>query len=616
MSAQPEISRKYKVLSIKGLYILFTLLLTLLLTTNYLLPTVHAGHQVGEEGWYCDVNELWHDVPDGTHEFEQDCAATGQICQESAPPAGYIGYADCVAPDTYTTPYTTPDDGDGTYTTPPPSNIGIGDPEGTPISNSNYRAPQHSNYTFINLEHTLFCELVGASPVEKCVGLKKDRDQTSLFLFDKVPGGGALGSLTSFVTALYHPPTSTAQYLADLGENLGIVKPAYAQVGGSGAGIIEPIRALWQVTRNIAYIAFIIVFVIIGFMIMFRTRINPQTVISAQAALPGLVVGLILVTFSYFVAALLIDIAFISIQIVGNIFLQVKDSSGNIINVFDIPGKTRDSNIFNMFVDAIRLKENIADLFGGTLRTFFSADGATSPLFIVPAAIGAVVGTIFIPVPILGTLIGGGIGTVAIPALIGLLVPLVLIIALFIQFFRLLFGLIGSYIALLVLTVLGPFMILISSIPGRGGVLSVWWRTLLGNTLVFPAVFAAFLFAGLVLGTPIENWNASPPLFGGLSTELLRLIIAYGIILGTPAIPGMVRRALGVPELQGIPQAAIGGALAGFGVAQGGGTRLIQPALREAQGYREAVIRQRYTPPPGDAVPQPAGRLARLLSRL
>src|SRR3989344_4417049 len=117
--------------------------------------------------------------------------------------------------------------------------------------------------------------------------------------------------------ALYTPPTSATLYLANLGESIGLSpKSALAQnVAGSGAGIIQPVIQLWQVIRNLAYLAFILVFLSVGFMIMFRSKINPQTVISVQAALPGLVIGLILITFSYFIAALIIDLAFVGVQL-------------------------------------------------------------------------------------------------------------------------------------------------------------------------------------------------------------------------------------------------------------------------------------------------------------
>lgn len=97
----------------------------------------------------------------------------------------------------------------------------------------------------------------------------------------------------------------------------------------------------------------------------------------------------------------------------------------------------------------------------------------------------------------------------------------------------------------------------------------MWWKTLLANALIFPVVFAGFLFVGVILGDSTQ-WQKAPPLFGGISVELLKLLVAYGVLLGLPALPDLVKNALGVKDIPGIPQAAIGGFLAGVGITRKG----------------------------------------------
>lgn len=65
------------------------------------------------------------------------------------------------------------------------------------------------------------------------------------------------------------------EYFADLGRNLGIIKPVYAQ--GVGATGLQPFLPLWKAFRNLAYIFYIIAFVYIGFAVMFRLKIDPAT---------------------------------------------------------------------------------------------------------------------------------------------------------------------------------------------------------------------------------------------------------------------------------------------------------------------------------------------------
>ncbi|QQG43759.1 MAG: hypothetical protein HYW45_01920 [Candidatus Daviesbacteria bacterium] len=483
-----------------------------------------------------------------------------------------------------------PGDNTGIQTSPSPS------PKPTPksVTQENYKAPQHSNYTILNLEHSMFCELAGMSPVDECLGITLGKER-KIVLYSPGQSGGALAGVTNIFVAMYtNPPTSTVQYLASVGNNF-LAKPAYAQVGGSGAGIIEPVRQLWLISRNLAYFIFTFVFIAIGFMIMFRSKINPQTVISAQAALPGLVIGIVLVTFSYFFSALLIDTSFVGVQAVAQIFL----ATPNVLQVQDLANS---SNVFNMFVSTFRIPENIHDvtkgLFGTLSSTVGGERGGAALAIGLPAIIGTIVGTIVFPGA--GTLLGLGAGTAlgagagaAFTGIVGLIVPLILVIALLIQFFRLLWKLIGAYIALLVSTILSPFIILYSSIPGKGGSLNLWWKTILANALVFPAVFAAFLFAGMILQTDSKSWVASPPLFGGLSIELLRLIIAYGLILGTPAIPDMVKNAFGVKDIAGIPQEA----MAGLGRGQTVVTAAAPSFGRGAAAAGSRLLEERATAP-------------------
>lgn len=470
----------------------------------------------------------------------------------------------------------------------------------TPVTSENYKAPQNANYTMVNLEHALLCELAGISPAGKCLGLQKDQDQNKVvaYLYDQVPTGGVIGGLTAVMVAMYaNPPTSTIQYLADLGKGFGIIKPVYAQVGGSGAGIIEPIKNLWQAVRNLTYLIFIVIFLVVGFMIMFRQRLGPQAVVTIQTALPGLVVGLILVTFSYFIAALLIDLSFVGIQLVAELFVRAGPNSfGNTPEA--IKNIASRSNLFELIwsPSVLRLPQNVGEVTAGMFSTIFSGSG-----FSIGAIITAVIGTVIAtmvagPVGFLAALGVGGAGAVAGAVvgpflgslLIGMLVPLILVVALMIQFFRLLFGLISSYIQLLVATTAGPLIILFASTPGRGGALGMWWKTLLANSLIFPAVFAAFLFAGLILSTNPGSWRTAPPLFGGLSTELLRIIIAYGIMLGTPAIPDMIRTALGVKGPQGFTQAALGGFMGGVAVGRAGYGAATARFSEEAQARARA----------------------------
>ena len=186
-------------------------------------------------------------------------------------------------------------------------------------------SPQYANLMVINLIHTFSCFAEGRSIIgQPCVGLQQDSSGRTQGLLPVVNNlamnQGALGSINGFITNMYYtPPIRTSEYVADEFNNFGLAKPAFAQVAGSGNSVLQPVLIIWKVMRNIAYMGIILILVVIGLMIMFRQKINPQTVISAQAALPGIIIGLVLITFSYFFAALLVDLTFVATHLVGHV---------------------------------------------------------------------------------------------------------------------------------------------------------------------------------------------------------------------------------------------------------------------------------------------------------
>lgn len=449
---------------------------------------------------------------------------------------------------------------------------------GCPLTTKNFKGPQNTQSTLDNLVNSGLCDLDFPAPLGDCVSYQLSSNtneqgelifsKAKAYLFKTPPEGGPLGLVSNAMIAMYtHPPTSTAQYLADLSEGFG-VKRAYAQsVSGSGANIIQPVKSLWQFTSNVAYLAFIIVFVVIGFMIMFRVRINPQTVISIQSALPGLVIGIILVYFSYFIAALITDLSFLGVQLGAQVFIQSKQP--NIYNsklnseLFgSIQDTARDSSAYSLFRGSVENIQSFQTLWKGIwdFTSDFSPDkfipdvGSSGTIInkVISKVISGIrMGVQILYLPFRGLLTAGGT----------LIVVLILAIVIIIQFLRLFIKLVKAYISILVMTIAGPLFILYASVPGRGGALSVWWKSLLANSLIFPAVFVAFLFGGMVLAVP---WpNTAPPLFGQISTTLLQAILGYAIILGTPAIPDMVKKAFGVGDMgDAIATAAIAGVIA------------------------------------------------------
>lgn len=72
--------------------------------------------------------------------------------------------------------------------------------------------------------------------------------------------------------------------------------------------LAEVFYNMWEQSRNLTYFLIIIPAVAYGFAIMFRMQINPQTQVTLMRALPRLLVVILLITFSYPIIALMVQL--------------------------------------------------------------------------------------------------------------------------------------------------------------------------------------------------------------------------------------------------------------------------------------------------------------------
>lgn len=342
--------------------------------------------------------------------------------------------------------------------------------------------------------------------------------------------GGALGSISSLITKMYaSPPASSVEYFADLGKNLGIAKPAYAQ--GVGFRGLNPVLAIWKAFRNIVYLLFVLVFIIIGFAIMFRVKLDPQTVINIQNSLPKIVVALILVTFSYAIAGFLIDLVYVLISLIIALF-------GSLIDADKVREVILNKSLFEIAKD----------------HFWFASDVGSQ----IDSFLGDVVRQIGAP---------GVVESVG-----SALAQLVIAIAIIFSIFKLFFSLLMSYISIIFGVISAPFMLMLEALPGQKG-FGNWLKMMLSNIIVFPVAALVFVLGGVLIG--IGEWGATavnyanegwvPPLvqIGGGYT---RGLIGIGIILLAPSIVEAVKKAvagegLGLARGIGAPIAGAWGAV-------------------------------------------------------
>ena len=359
---------------------------------------------------------------------------------------------------------------------------------------------------------------------------------------------GTLAASGRLVASLYSvPPVSGVQYFAQKIRDVNPVKPVYAQEGTIGFDALKPVQQIWTVFRNISYIGFIIVFVIMGFMIMFRAHISPQAVATVQDSIPRIVIALVLVTFSYALAGLMIDVMFL----VLNVIINALEATG----LLSDSGYVFKDNVFTVIFSA----------WGDTFKHVFSAmsrlidEGVDTPIRLLDKVLG---------------FFGGS------------LAALVVGIALLFIMFRIFIMLLMAYAMIIVLTMAAPFFFLFQALPGRNGA-SEWFKQMASNVLVFPTVALMFVFAGILGGieslggsgaSAIESQQVGQfPLFvGGIDSTVIGGLIGIGILLMTPSAAELVKNAIGAKG----PQMG-----AGIGASLGAGAGVVGAGARAGAGY-------------------------------
>ncbi|HOZ44715.1 MAG TPA: hypothetical protein PLN39_01765 [Candidatus Dojkabacteria bacterium] len=224
----------------------------------------------------------------------------------------------------------------------------------------------------------------------------------------------------------------------------------YMELSASG------ITPLWTRTLNIAYVFFVIVMIIGGFMIMFRHKLGGQTMVTLGNVLPKVIVSLIVATFSFAIAGIIIDFGGLLISIIVNI-LGITDANP-ISNLGPIMG--------SVFRGGLGTTAGIVGSLGSLLGlgTILKAGG-----------IAALTG--------FGPFFLAGLGGV------GLLFALVVLVIIFVGAVNVVLTLLKAYLQLLISVIIGPLQITFGALPGGSSAIKNWVTSILKNVLVFPVVF-------------------------------------------------------------------------------------------------------------------------------
>lgn len=398
------------------------------------------------------------------------------------------------------------------------------------------------------------------------------------------------GSSSLFTAVFADRPLSAIHYFKEAGRKLKIIPEAKAQAG-FGFNVLDPILPLWKGVRNVSYMLFVLIALVLAFMIMFRVKISPQIIISVQSALPKIVIALVLVTFSYAIAGFLVDLMYVVIALLSMIFATALDLS-----------LVKSTLIFNLLTKGILNTGILGFLFIYTIMFFLAF---IASLLGTTGTLGFIAATLFT------------LGSFApIIMLLGILATIVVAVILFFISFKIIFMLIKTFANILLLTVIAPFQIAMGAlVPSMG--FGAWLKSFVANLAVFPItgflIMISYIFLANVFVTAFGDWlpfeladifnatpfvvfadsSAWPPLLGvgaDKMISLLYLAVSFVVLTIIPKTSDIIKSIIEGKAFDygsAIGEAAMP-ARYGASIAVGKGTELAVGGLR-AGPFKDSI---------------------------
>jgi hypothetical protein len=449
-------------------------------------------------------------------------------------------------------------------------------PYNTPNFNPEVPRNQHTftQSAMIEIASSVFCIITGIDPINPAQGcLDIDPKTHKLGLRPPQDGkpqiGGLMGFLPGMFSMVYTPPASGTDYFRYLAGNFGITKPAYAAGGGFEA--LRPLLPLWTAARNVAYLLFVVVFIVVGLAIMLRVKIDPRTVMTLQNQIPRIIVGILLVTFSYAIAGLMIDGMWLLTYAGINVITQSSTSS-NPIAAGCTPGGTLQQRATQNLIStpftfgSLVLQQPCPALAPTT-------EGIRQVTWNVGSAIGTIVFDLITKLFgysisglscavdigcwiswIFGTVIGG---------IAGFLALIIIFLALMWAMFTLWFELLKAYVMLILYIIGAPLWIVTGLLPGNPLGFGKWMRRMFVHLAVFPAVVCLLVVAAVLMNI-FNNAPAGsfvPPLIGQNNMAGFGSLLAFAVILMAPTLLEVLK--------ENLHAASKGGQIAAGGVVRG-----------------------------------------------
>ncbi len=428
----------------------------------------------------------------------------------------------------------------------------------------------YTQSVMIEVLSAVVCQITGLDPVnpyQGCLGVNPQTRKLSLIppsLDEKGSPqvGGLLGASANMIAVLYVPTTSSTDYFKHVAGNFGLVKSAQAQEDNSyGLIALQPVFGLWETVRNVSYTLLVLAFVFIGVGIMVRFKIDPRTVMNLQNQIPRVIITIILITFSYAISAVLIDMMWVStyagVRVLG-------DSSDTKINdcKSDKPESLSENATKNLLQTPLTYFHNVfgecdeSDVNkydGGFHRVTFGVAGNLGQVLNDTAK--SLFQTdenreegCFSFSGIKPNINPGACLISGITGVMSFMLIIVIFVILLITLFRIWFALLKAYIYTLVFVITAPVYYVLGLLPSRPLGFQKWLRSFFANIAVFP--ITAFVLVGARLMIDLYKNDLAdkfvPPLVGTPVGANFGVLMAFGALLITPSLQQILKDKLGV----------------------------------------------------------------------
>ena len=308
-------------------------------------------------------------------------------------------------------------------------------------------------------------------------GENNDCEYNSTKVGSRSNGSFAGVAMTAYNTATTEPvPVNLAYYAKHNLQKVPIIgDTAFAQTSIYDSFGLKLFLEVWEVSRNLAYALLSVIMLVIGIMISTGKKINPQTIVTAQTALPRVVISLVLITFSYPIGAVFAS--------------SVLPLTYTMYKLF--------------FNEAVYNRDK---MFGGQSGQLINMNG----LIVVASTIILLFGT-------------AGVGL-----LLGAILLLLTVVALFVAGVKLL--IINVKIILQIIT--APIQFAIAAVPGQEHLIGDWFKQMIAKVLSIPAIIFMISLAWYVLLKPFSSAESIAALTLTQFSDMGSFMSGFGFFAG------------------------------------------------------------------------------------